>query len=76
MTPEALEYRQQQRDDAVYYLLNDDWQSVDEIVLSGHGVSLGTVRASLKRLLEDGLIERKWDGNERYGRYLYREVQS
>jgi DNA-binding Lrp family transcriptional regulator len=32
---------------------------------------LGTVRNTLKRLLEQGAIDGIWDGNERYGRLLY-----
>jgi hypothetical protein len=35
------------------------------------GFRPGTVRAALSRLLADGTVQRKWDGNERFGRYLY-----
>jgi len=32
---------------------------------------LGTVRGSLERLFKDGYVLRKWDGNQRFGKYLY-----
>jgi predicted transcriptional regulator len=35
------------------------------------GVRHGSARNAVSRLLKAGLIERKWAGNERFGRYLY-----
>jgi DNA-binding Lrp family transcriptional regulator len=31
----------------------------------------GTVRNALKRLFDGGKVQRVWDGNQRFGRYLY-----
>lgn len=31
----------------------------------------GTVVAALKRLMAQGLVQRVWDGNMRFGRYIY-----
>jgi hypothetical protein len=36
-----------------------------------HGGNRNTVRNSIKRLFERGVLDRQWDGNERFGRYLY-----
>jgi hypothetical protein len=35
------------------------------------GGRIGTIRASLKRLIESGSAKRQWDGNQRYGRFVY-----
>ena len=43
--------------------------SVAEIAESG--LAVGTVRASLKRLLDSGQVIRYYDGNERFGKYVY-----
>jgi hypothetical protein len=40
--------------------------------LQRRGFRLGTSRNSLKRLLTQGQVCRRWDGNPRYGRFLYR----
>ena len=39
--------------------------------LARSGWRIGTIRASLKRLMAEGAVERIWDGNQRFGRYLY-----
>ena len=39
------------------------------------GIRPGTVRSSLKRLLTEGSVTRQWDGNGRFGRYLYRAAR-
>ena len=43
-------------------------------ILEGWGgpIRIGTVRSALKRLLATGEVTRKWDGNARFGRYLYK----
>jgi hypothetical protein len=41
------------------------------IDLARRGWRIGTIRNSLKRLREQGHVNRVWDGNGRYGRYLY-----
>ena len=38
------------------------------------GLRVGTVRNSLKRLLDAGMIQRWYDGNERFGRYVYSQA--
>jgi hypothetical protein len=64
---------QREIDNVVFQSLHDDeYQPI--IDLMRHGFREGTVRASLKRLLEENRIIRKWDGNERYGRYVYRQA--
>jgi predicted transcriptional regulator len=35
------------------------------------GIRHGTARNAVGRLLKAGLVERKWEGNQRFGRYLY-----
>lgn len=63
-----------QKDEAVLNELDfDAWTAIADIIR--HGWRIGTVRASLKRLLDDGTIQRRWHGNQRFGRYLYRIVQ-
>jgi hypothetical protein len=71
MEPEAVEYRRAERDNFVYNLLSREWQSVKDLVLLG-SIRFGTVRASLRRLEQDNLIQRGWDGNARFGRNVYR----
>lgn len=70
MDPRIREALENQRDKAVAWQLNDDWQSIFDIVRRGFRV--GTVRASLKRLEQDGIVQKRWDGNSRYGRYIYK----
>ena len=47
-----------------------DWDSISKL-REKTGLRLGTLRASLRRLCEVGLVYRAWDGNERFGRYVY-----
>lgn len=47
-----------------------NWDSVSDLV-QRTGLRIGAVRNSLKRLVEDKLALRGWQGNERYGRYVY-----
>lgn len=49
------------------------FEGVSVADLAGRGIRVGTVRAALKRLTESNIIERSWEGNERYGRWLYRQ---
>lgn len=49
-------------------------ETVSELAIAEshhYGMRPGTVRASLKRLMEAGKVKRRWDGNPMYGRYLY-----
>ena len=63
-----------QKDEAVLDLLEfGDWTAIADIIR--HGWRIGTVRASLKRLLDEGTIERRWHGNARFGRHVYRIAQ-
>ncbi len=50
----------------------DEWVAIRDLV---KGDRLSTVRGALKRLLAKGHVTRKWDGNQRFGRYLYRARQ-
>ena len=65
MNEAALE-RMGERDDAIFDRVGEDRSSavsIEEIVRCGLRVS--TVRSSLKRLMEQGLVERVWRGNQR-----------
>lgn len=42
--------------------------------IAARGFRLGTVRASLKRLMESGKVVRVYHGNGRYGRYVYAKL--
>jgi len=46
-------------------------ESIGVVDLQRWGFSHITLRDSLARLLKAELIERRWIGNERYGRFLY-----
>lgn len=41
-----------------------------------HGGNFRTVRAAVERLFKAGRLDRTWDGNQRFGRYLYFRVAS
>ncbi len=72
MTDTAL-IRQRERDSVVASRLSQsNYRSISEVVRFGGGLREGTVRNSLKRLVERGEVLRRWEGNERYGRYVYR----
>ena len=38
------------------------------------GWRVGTIRSALARLLQEQQVTREWDGNIRYGRYVYGRV--
>jgi len=42
---------------------------ISELRLRGKGI--GLVRRALASLLSTGNVRRRWDGNARFGRYLY-----
>jgi hypothetical protein len=69
ITPEVIEARRQDRNSAILDLLTHEWQSLKDICW--YGARVGTVRASLKRLLADGRVIRRWEGKMVYG-YVYR----
>jgi hypothetical protein len=46
-------------------------ESIGVVDLQRWGFSHVTLRDSLGRLLKADLIDRRWIGNERFGRYLY-----
>jgi predicted transcriptional regulator len=46
--------------------------SINDIALRA-GLRRGTVVGALNRLLESNYVRRRWDGNERFGRFLYYE---
>jgi hypothetical protein len=66
----SCEIRRDERDEFVVNVLNNQWQRIADIVQAG--LRFGTVRASLKRLEKAGRIEKRWDGNQRYGRFVYK----
>ena len=49
--------------------LSSEGQSITD--LCRMGMRIGTVRAALKRLVATGEVKRRWNGNQRFGRYLY-----
>ncbi len=66
-----MSHRTDQIDESVFSRLpEDDYASINE--LCGFGFRRGTVSSSLRRLVEEGSVIRKWDGNQRYGRFLYK----
>ncbi len=58
-----------QIDNAVLGMIGDEPRAIVDLVR--HGERPGTVKNSLARLLKAQLIKRSWDGNGRYGRYVY-----
>lgn len=48
----------------------EKWASVTDL-LRWSGLRIGTVRNSIRRLMAREQITRYWDGNERYGRWIY-----
>jgi DNA-binding MarR family transcriptional regulator len=47
-----------------------DGISVNDLTVNA-GLRRGTVTAALKRLEGEKLVQRIWDGNKRFGRFLY-----
>lgn len=45
--------------------------AVGIVDLCRFGGRIGAIRASLKRLVESRSVKRAWDGNARYGRFVY-----
>jgi predicted transcriptional regulator len=52
------------------HLSPEEWESIDSLQ-RWTGLHTGTLRNSLRRHCEAGLADRRWDGNERFGRYVY-----
>ena len=50
--------------------VTDEWQAIKDMCASGGRYN--TIRGALGYLLEQGLVDRRWAGNARFGRYLYR----
>ncbi len=61
----------EQIDEVALNELLDTGQSVNDITATGFR-SRRTVVGALKRLLDGGHVTRTWNGNARFGRYLYR----
>jgi predicted transcriptional regulator len=57
-------------DEVLRRLSSEEWESIDDLQ-RWTGFRTGTLRNSLRRLCEEGLAERRWDGNARFGRYVY-----
>jgi hypothetical protein len=63
----------EQKDTAVLNLLQcDSWTAIIDL---RSRLRIGTIRGALRRLLAAGKAERRWDGNERFGRFLYRAAR-
>jgi predicted transcriptional regulator len=53
----------------------DVWLSINDITSKWWlSAKRGTVQNSFKRLCDCHMVIREWDGNERYGRYIYAKV--
>ena len=65
--------RRDYRDRCVLSFFSDEWTGIVDLI-TRHGGRYGTFRASANRLVEAGELERVWDGNERFGRYVYRRI--
>jgi DNA-binding transcriptional ArsR family regulator len=61
-----------QANEVILNHLGSDWKSIEDLVRRASPIRYGTVRGALKRLLAAKSVERSWDGNMRYGRYVYR----
>jgi len=60
----------------IYSLLPESkYISIIDLSIQG-GYRHGTVRNSLTRLIAENRAERTWHGNERFGRYLYRQMNN
>jgi DNA-binding Lrp family transcriptional regulator len=68
-----MSYRTDEIDRSVLNSLPTEHREAIAVVDLAHDnwLKLGTIRNALKRLLDEGAIERIWDGNERFGRFLY-----
>jgi hypothetical protein len=51
-------------------LPGEDYVSI--MKLSEQWFRVGTLRGSLRRLIADGYLERRWNGNLRFGKFEYR----
>jgi hypothetical protein len=65
----AMPLRTDQVDEAVLSCIGSEPVSI--VDLCSNGGRIGAYRNSLRRLLEQEAVQRKWDGNQRFGRYLY-----
>lgn len=64
-----MSYVTDEIDQLVLNYINEE--PVALVDLERWGIRHGTARNAISRLLKAGLVERKWEGNERFGRYLY-----
>jgi DNA-binding transcriptional regulator PaaX len=60
-------------DEAILSRIGADHVAIRDLT---HGSNYRTVRAAVERLHKAGRLDRTWDGNERFGRYLYFRVES
>jgi len=70
--------RTEQIDDVVLGMIGDDPRAIADLIRRGsYGYRRpGTVRSALVRLLKAQLVKRRWDGNQRFGRYVYVRASS
>jgi hypothetical protein len=71
---ESAAYRRDSIDHALLGWIPSDFPGVSVVDIIRQGFRTGTVRNAIARLQAAGLIKAKWDGNARYGRYLYTRV--
>ena len=48
--------------------------AVSVLEIARWGLKPSAVKNALRQLLAKGFVARSWDGNQRFGRYLYRRV--
>ena len=63
-----MSLRTDQIDEAVLSSIGSEPVPIVDLCKGGR---IGAYRNSLRRLLEQKAVQRKWDGNQRFGRYLY-----
>jgi len=72
MTDRAIN-RRPERDKYVMGLLDyKNWRAIADI--TGNGLRIGSARLSLQPLMDAKQVTRQWDGNERYGRFVYQRA--
>jgi hypothetical protein len=59
--------------DVIWQQSSEEYMPIVDMLRIG-GFKHGTVRGALSRLLAAHRVDRKWNGNQRFGRYVYRAV--
>jgi hypothetical protein len=64
----AMSIRTDRIDEAILSRIGTEPVAIRDLT---HGGTYRTVCAAVERLHKSGRLDRMWDGNERFGRYLY-----